>query len=62
MPPDFSHRARSQFTTRRNFMPGRSARGMRQRDQIKPMTDSFYTKLAANHGLQLFAVDELPDG
>src|SRR5207253_8630240 len=49
MARDFVHRFRQQLFPRWNFMPGRSARGMGQRNKIEDVFGATSAKLAADH-------------
>ena len=61
MARDQFERSHRQFAARRNFVPGRCAGGMGQRDHVKVMPRACDAKLAANYFLQFCAVDELGD-
>lgn len=50
-----------QAATGRNFMPGRCARGMRQRNYVETVLCTCNTELPPNYFLQFCAIDELGD-
>jgi hypothetical protein len=61
MTRDKFERALGQPFARWNLVPRRGARGMRQWNQVEAVARTHDAKFAANHVLQLCAVDELHD-
>ena len=59
MPRDQLERAFGQLATRRNFVPGRCARGMRQRNQVETVLRSYDAEFLPNHLLQPYTIDKL---
>lgn len=59
MPRDLPHGFFQQLFAGCDFVPGRSAGGMRQWDEIKTVAGPANTKLASNHFIQVRAFGEL---
>ena len=62
MPRNEVERALEQFFAGQNFMPGRRAGGMGQRNKIETVLPAPRAKLATDYFVQFCAIDELSDG